>query len=261
MSRRQVTGVVRYKCFRERAFKRSAVSPPGLLRVRRARCGFLGAGMSVHLARYLKDFSAPARPPAPLFKPSSFAQRDNGAATEPFAIAPALPAVDVEAERAEAFEQGRSAAEAELLVRHEAELAALKSAHQAALESLKVRYEQEYAEALAERFSAFTAAVADSVAAQAAQVLAPVMSQVLTQGAVSDLARVIAEGLQEGEGVTITVKGPADLFDQLKSHFNEPMPVFRHIEVQDVDLTVEFGDAVLVTRMAAWADTVSKVLG
>jgi len=45
-----------------------------------------------------------------------------------------------------------------------------------------------------------------------------------------------------------------------QSHFEEPAPVFRHVEMQDVDLTVEFGDAVLVTRMAAWADTVRKVL-
>ena len=73
-------------------------------------------------------------------------------------------------------------------------------------------------------------------------------------------ARMVAEGLTDGEGVAITVKGPLNLFEQLKSHFEDAAPVFRHVEVQDVDLTVEFGDAVLVTRMAAWADTVRKVL-
>jgi hypothetical protein len=36
--------------------------------------------------------------------------------------------------------------------------------------------------------------------------------------------------------------------------------VFRHVETADVDLTVEFGDAILVTRIAAWSDTVRKVL-
>ena len=56
------------------------------------------------------------------------------------------------------------------------------------------------------------------------------------------------------------VKGPANLFEQLKTRFDEPAPVFRHVETQDVDLTVEFGETVLVTRMAAWADTVRKVL-
>ncbi|WP_411033960.1 hypothetical protein [Shinella sp. BYT-45] len=216
--------------------------------------------MSVHLARYLKDFGAPKRVQAPAFQPQGFAREEGAAAAEPFVLPPAVPAVDVEAERAAAFAEGRAEAEAELSARHEAELAGLKEAHRAELDALKARYEQDYAAALAERFSALTGEVADHVAAQAAQVLAPVMNQVLTKGAVADLARMIAEGLQDGEGITITVRGPLNLFEQLKSHFEEPAPVFRHVEVQDVDLTVEFGDAVLVTRMAAWADTVRKVL-
>ena len=215
--------------------------------------------MSTHLARYLKDFSTP-RAPAPVFQPQSFAQESVPASAEPPSFLPALPAVDVEAEKAAAMAEGRAEAEAELQARHEADLAALKEAHKAELEALKAQYEQDYAAALAERFSTLTNEVADQVAAQTAQVLAPVMSQVLTRGAVSDLARMIAEGLKDGGGMTITVKGPSSLFEQLKSHFEEPVPVFRHVEVQDVDLAVEFGDAVLVTRMAAWADTVRKVL-
>jgi len=216
--------------------------------------------MSVHLARYLKDFGAPPRMKPPVFPSARFAPEAESAEAQAFAMAPALPEVDVEAERAEAFVEGRAAAEAELQAKHEADMAALKEAHRAEIEALAMRYEQDYAAALAERFATLTGEVADLVAAQAAQVLAPVMSQVLTKGAISDLARLVAEGLKEGEGMTITVKGPLDLFEQLKSHFEEPAPVFRHVEMQDVDLTVEFGDAVLVTRMAAWADTVRKVL-
>ena len=216
--------------------------------------------MSVHLARYLKDFGAPPRMKPPAFPSARFAPEAESAEAQAFTMAPALPAVDVEAERAEAFAEGRAAAETELQAKHEADMAALREAHRAEIEALAMRYEQDYAAALAERFATLMGEVADLVAAQAAQVLAPVMSQVLTKGAISDLARLVAEGLKEGEGMTITVKGPLDLFEQLKSHFEEPAPVFRHVEMQDVDLTVEFGDAVLVTRMAAWADTVRKVL-
>lgn len=216
--------------------------------------------MSLQLARYLKDFSAPPRVRPPVFPSHTQAQDGRSMATEAFAMPLAEPPVDVAAERAEAFAEGRAEAEMELLKKHEADMAALKEAHTAELETLKVRYEQDYAAALAQRFSTLTGEVADLVAAQAAHVLAPVMNQVLTKGAVADLARMIAEGLQGDEGLTITVKGPSNLFEQLQSHFAEPAPVFRHVEMQDVDLTVEFGDTVLVTRMAAWADTVRKVL-
>lgn len=217
--------------------------------------------MSTHLARYLKDFGTPARASQPpVFQPPSFAQDEGALAAEVFAPAPALPVVDLEAERAFAFAEGKAEAEAALAARYEAELAALKDAHKAELDTLKVRYERQYASALSDRFARWTDEVSERVSAQAAQVLAPLMSQVLTKGAVADLARMIGEGLKDGDGVTITVKGPLNLFEELKSHFEEPAPVFRHVEVQDVDLTVEFGDAVLVTRMSAWADTVRKVL-
>ena len=216
--------------------------------------------MSVQLARYLKDFGAPPRARTPTFPSQTHMQGQGGMATEAFAMPVVEPPVDVEAERAEAFADGRAEAEMELFKKHEADMAALKEAHKAELETLKARYEQDYAAALAERFSTLTGEVADLVAAQAAHVLAPVMSQILTKGAVADLARMIAEGLQGDEGITITVKGPSNLFEQLQSHFAEPAPVFRHVEMQDVDLTVEFGETVLVTRMAAWADTVRKVL-
>lgn len=216
--------------------------------------------MSAQLARYLKDFGAPQRPQTPVFQPPSFGAEEGGIVAEPFVLPLALPAIDVEAERSEAFADGRAAAETELAAKHDAEIAALKEAHRAELDALKGRYEHDYAAALAERFSTLTGEVADLVAAQTAQVLAPVMNQILTKGAVADLARMIAEGLQGDEGLAITVKGPADLFEQLKSHFDHEAPVFRHVEMQDVDLTVEFGDTVLVTRLAAWADTVRKVL-
>lgn len=217
--------------------------------------------MSAQLARYLKDFGAPPRAKTPTFQPPSFSPEDDGVVTgEAFAMPLALPPVDVEAERAAAFTEGRAEAEFELQAKHDADMAALTEAHKAELETLRLRYEQDYAMALAERFSMLTGEVADVVAAQTAQVLAPVMNQILTKGAVADLARMITEGLQDGEGVTVTVKGPANLFEQLKARFEDPAPVFRHIEAQDVDLTVEYGETVLVTRMSAWADTVRKVL-
>lgn len=216
--------------------------------------------MSVQLARYLKDFGTPPRLRRTVFEAPSFDEHRGGLAAEPLAMPPAEPPVDVAAERAEAFAEGRAEAETELRAQHEIEVTALKQAHQAELDALKARYEQDYADALAARFSTLTGAVADRVAAEVAQVLAPVMNQVLTKGAVADLARMIAEGLSGEEGLVVTVKGPAGLFQQLQSHFAEPVPAFRHVEMQDVDLTVEFGETVLVTRMAAWADTVRKVL-
>ncbi|MCP8896816.1 hypothetical protein KYK29_17965 [Shinella daejeonensis] len=214
--------------------------------------------MSVQLARYLKDFSPPPRVRPSLF-PSS-GQNAGGASPDASALSFPDPPVDVAAERAEAFAEGRAEAEVELGARHAAALAALAETHRAEMETMKSRYEQDYAAALAERFATLADEVADRIAGEAAMVLAPVLEDALTGRAVEDLARMVREGLHAGEAVTVTVKGPSALFEQLQSHFEASAPAFRHVETQDVDLTVEFGETVLVTRMAAWADTVRKVL-
>ena len=70
----------------------------------------------------------------------------------------------------------------------------------------------------------------------------------------------VQELVGAGEGAKITVKGPLAQFEALKRRLNDETLVFRHQETADIDLSVEFGDSILVTRMAAWADTVRKVL-
>ena len=80
------------------------------------------------------------------------------------------------------------------------------------------------------------------------------------QRAVADMAQMLKQGLVAGEGCTIVVKGPGHLFEALKRQLGEDMPLFRHVETDDVDLSVEMDGTILVTRMSAWADTVRKVL-
>ncbi|MBD9373853.1 hypothetical protein IB238_14595 [Rhizobium sp. ARZ01] len=215
--------------------------------------------MSVQLARYLKDFSAP-RQSAPFLREGAFAQAGGATEETLFDIAPPEPQIDIEVERAEAFAAGRAEAEAELDGRHQEEIAALRNAHAMELAELRTQYEQRAAAMVAERFSQMADTVADLVAGQAANVLAPVLDEALSRKAVADMAALIRAGVLEGEGIVVTVRGPSHLFEQLKSHFEGEVPVFRHLEADDLDLAAEFGETVLVTRMAAWADTVRKVL-
>jgi hypothetical protein len=216
--------------------------------------------MSVQLARYLKDFSPPPRTRASFYPSAAPGMGAGNALHDDFPMPSAEPPVDIAAERADAFADGRAEAESELGAVHAAALEAMAAAHRAELDAMKIRYEEDYAAVLAQRFLTLSSDVVDRIAGETAAVLAPVLDDVLTERAIADLARIVSEGIHAGEAVTITVKGPESLFEQLKSHFPEPVPAFRHVEMQDVDLTVEFGETVLVTRMAAWADTVRKVL-
>lgn len=217
--------------------------------------------MSASISRYLKDFSAP-KVDLSLVPPRYFPDLDDDfPANGAFQMKQQVqPTVDVEAERRDAFAQGRAEAEAEQQVLHSAEIAALNARHAAELEAMRVRCENEIAAMIYDRYSDMGSQLATMLADQTARVLAPVMDDVLLQKSIGDLARMITHSIGAGEGVKITVKGPLALFEALKRHLDSETLIFRHQETADIDLTVEFGESILVTRMAAWADTVGKVL-
>ncbi|MCA1369438.1 hypothetical protein I6F15_18790 [Bradyrhizobium sp. BRP14] len=215
--------------------------------------------MSASLSRYLKDFSPPkielARMPPKYFPDLDADLPDNNRV----GARPAMPEIDIDAERREAFAQGRAEASAELAFEHQKEITELKARHAEELEALTRRLEDDVARKLAAAFSDMTERLALALGDQAARVLAPVMDEALVKRAIENLAGMIRQGLVAGEGLAITVHGPLALFEALKAQLPEAT-AFRHIEGSDVDLTVEMGEAILVTRMAAWSDTVRKVL-
>jgi hypothetical protein len=202
----------------------------------------------------LKDFGEPVVVPPPVVE--SVFSEDFGGFDD---IAPE-PVVDVEAERRDANAQGEAKATAELTEKYEQEAETVALVHQREIEELRNRYETEIAELVAARINAISAEVADMVSATVARALAPVLTDMLAQKAAVDLAAALREAILEGEAGTVIVKGPTALFETLKSELGEQAGLLRHQETDDIDLSVEFGDAVLVTRMSAWAASVKKVL-
>ncbi|MBK5567386.1 hypothetical protein [Ensifer sp. SSB1] len=216
--------------------------------------------MSAMLSRYLKDFSAP-KVELSLMPQKYFPDLDSDYADgDRLGARPAMPEIDIDTERRRAFAEGRAEATAELVFEHERQIADLQAAHAAELAALTQRLEAETAARLAERFADLADSLVTALGDQTARVLAPVMEDALLQRAVADMAQMIKQGLVAGEGCTLVVKGPTQLFEALKRQLGEDMPLFRHIETDDIDLAVEMDGTILVTRMAAWADTVRKVL-
>jgi hypothetical protein len=210
--------------------------------------------VSAQLSRYLKDFGEPVVV-APVVEANDFSD-DFG----DFPETPAAPVVDVEAERHDAHGQGYAEATAALTEKYESEAQTVALVHQREIEELRERYETELAAHIAARIEAISAEMADLVSATVAKALAPVMTDVLSQRAAVELAATLRQALQEGDAGTITVRGPTHLFDVLKNQLGEKAGLLRHQETADIDLTVEFGDAVLVTRMSAWTASLKKVL-
>lgn len=208
--------------------------------------------MSISLSRYLKDFGEP-EPSPPVLDMDDFGG-------DMFPETPSEPAIDVEAERREAYAEGHAAATAELTEKHALEARTLAEVHARQLEELKLRYEVEAAAVIASRIRDIAEELAQLVSAGAAAAIAPVMTEALAAEAAENLATLLRDAILEGAAGTIVVRGPTRLFDILKAELGEHAEAVRHFETDDIDLAVEIGDSVIVTRMSAWAVSLKKVL-
>lgn len=210
--------------------------------------------MSASIARYLKDFGSP--PPALVEQEQDFFAPDMS----DFASEPEAPPVDIDAERADAHAKGREEAGEELRLQWEEERRALVEAHAAELAALKASLETELAEKIATQLQDYATAVARAVSDQAAAALAPVMDEAVVAKAVADLSDLLRAAMLDGEVGSVTVSGPLPMFEQLKEKMGEEAAVLKHVETSDPDLTIELGDASIVSRMSAWSASLRKVL-
>lgn len=214
--------------------------------------------MTMPLTRYLKDFSAPPSPPAPVAPAFDFAEDDG------LELAfPALPEpdpVDIEAVKREAFAEGHEAGVAEATASFEVDRQALEIGHAQMLAERDGRLRTEFAKALGEQLPNLIVQMSIAVSEQVARALVPLFSDAVAARAVDALAKQIEAAVASGEVGTITVKGPRGLFEDLSAAMPEHAALLRHTEAEDLDLTVEFGDAALVTRISAFAASLKKVM-
>ncbi len=209
--------------------------------------------MSLTLSRYLKDFSAEQAPP-PHVEDMAFAEPVE------FAESPFEPPVDVEAERRIAYAEGHEAAAQELTQKHQAEIDGMAQSFRAEMDALRIRYEEQAAEKIAADMTRIATMLGQAISTEAAAILAPIMTETLTAKAVADLAELVRAAILDGSAGPISVSGPRHLFEVLHDRLGDDGALLRHVEADDVDLTVAIGESVLVTRMSAWAASLKEIL-
>lgn len=209
--------------------------------------------MSANVARYLKDFSAPKLPvvtePADdtMFDFPSFAEVE--------------PTVDTEALREAAHAEGREEALREAEAAYHEALAQEKARHAAALQDMKAHFEGEMAALIAARLAEMAQTVAQEVAAVTAQAIAPLMGEAVARRAIIDLAAMLRATIEEGGVARAKVKGPEEACRQLAAAIGEDKAKLVEFETgEDMDLTVEAGSSVLVTRLSAFAAELERVM-
>ncbi|MCZ7932112.1 hypothetical protein O9X90_07290 [Agrobacterium leguminum] len=217
--------------------------------------------MSASIARFLKDFGEAQPQPAAQAFGDPLADTDflSGFADGASGFDEFAP-VDVESEKQAAYDRGREDATREITEKMQAEREELIAAHAAELEALRSGHLEEIAASLSHGLREGIDAIAANLSEQTANILAPLLTEKLSLKAVSALADVVRSAMPDGEGVTLVVKGPKDLFERLKTQPGFEEETMKFTETTDIDLSVELGESVFVTRMSAWASSLRKVM-
>ncbi len=215
--------------------------------------------MAAAIERYLKDFGQP--------EPFVLAPEMEAAApafdlveTEPESLPPPEPAIDVEAERAEAFERGRQEAGEALAAAHAAELEAVRSRHLEELNELRTHFEQDFSTTLAARFDQLAGDLIDTVGDHVGRIVAPMLEQALTDRMVAELSGAISATLTDREGTRVVVSGSVSMHGALAEALGERAAQLDFTPSESFDLTVRIDETVLATRLSEWATTLREVL-
>jgi hypothetical protein len=215
--------------------------------------------MSSPLSRYLQDFGKVEPPPMPPALPSPI-QEDFGSSFD-FEPAPEVVTVDLAAERATAFAEGQEAGRADAIALWEAQRAEIEARHAEELTALKMTVEAEAAQRIDAQLTTAVTSLARHLSDQMALVLAPLVQEALMAKALEETSRMISEALTSEEVTVVTIHGPLKLFEKIKALLTDVAKQLKHVEADDLDITVDVDEAALVTRMSAWAASLQKVLG
>lgn len=208
--------------------------------------------MSASLARHLKDFSAPPPSIADPFEMPAAVDFASDLVQE--------PQIDLEEVRAEAREEGRTMMRLEMEAEHAQALAALQAENREAQAAQARAVEAEMAARIAEGFASMAADLQETLSKNVLNALMPLLDKQMAERAIESLAATVRSAFAEEGGPELVLRGPAHLADQLADRLTAADYRLRHIEAPGVDLTVEYEETVLVTRLSAWRDSVEELL-
>ncbi|MCD2179028.1 hypothetical protein [Rhizobium sp. C1] len=208
--------------------------------------------MSAGLARYLKDFSAPPPSAPEVFELPSPAEISFDFTPE--------PQVDLDELRREAHAEGRAEMQAEMEETHRREIEALIAQHRQNEAEMAAALEQSVADQLSVALPRMAAQVQEFLSGHVLNALRPILDEAIAERAVESLAQTVRTVFAGEGGIELVIKGPEALAERLRERLAGEDLDFRHVEAPGIDLSVEQGDTVLMTRLSAWRESVEELV-
>jgi hypothetical protein len=165
-------------------------------------------------------------------------------------------ASDLDVQIAEAHARGVLEARAAALMDQDAALAKQQAAFDQKLSAERLRWTTEEGTKIASALSDTLADVERRIADSVNQILKPLILERVREKAMHELRNALAGMLAQGTFAKITVSGPQDLVSQIETEFSGRHDGLTFVPAAVADVTVRADDAMIETRIKAWADAI-----
>lgn len=199
--------------------------------------------MSLAFAQYLEDFGSSSDLPQLTMIPEIPKIEE---------APPAQAPIDIEAEKAAAYQAGYSAASQALANDHAAQMENLVQAHKDELADkeaeIYTQISQDLMGGLASQIDRATSEIKSEVSA----ILMQIIEEDLAQRSIEKLDEIIKKTLKDNPGSKIEISGPDKLLTKIKLSLGEEFDHINLTEAQNTDLSVEIDQSILKTRLFEW---------
>lgn len=164
----------------------------------------------------------------------------------------AEPELQIEDAHARGVLEGRAAAQVE----QDAALAKLQADFDKKLSAERQRWSREEGARIGKALETSLADLEARVAETVGQILKPLMQAEIRKKAVQELRGALADLLSQGDYAKITVSGPEDLLAAIEAGVGARHEGITFVAAETGDLIVRADDAIVETRIKAWATAI-----
>jgi hypothetical protein len=168
-------------------------------------------------------------------------------------LSPFGSASDIEARIADAHARGVLEGRAAAQIENDAALARQAAEAAQTLKKDRQRWSETEGARISSLMSDALAELEQRIADQVARCLQQILDDGMRQRAVAQLSTTLDELLRKGDYASISISGPADLLDAMRSKLDASHPRLTFAPSDSADLVITADETILETRIAAWS--------
>jgi hypothetical protein len=165
-------------------------------------------------------------------------------------------ASELEVQIADAHARGVLEERAAARVEMETALARQQAAFDQKLASERQKWAREEGARIGMMLTEALGGIEQRLAETVSHILKPILLERVRARAVSELGEALAGLLTQGDFAKFTISGPKDLLEVIESQLGGRHDVVTLVASEAADVTIRADDAIMQTRIQAWADAI-----